>query len=312
MREVVCRSPGHRDCYPFRVPRLFTGARLAAVGVATAAVTLTVITLYARAPQREHSHWLRAMTINAHAGVDARGRYDLPRLAHAIADAQPSIVGVQELTRNHAAYGCDDQPALLATLLRQITGRPWTQVYVNEWVTTHRDCMNSGRGDGVETEGLALLAPEPLRSVDVVRLWNTRIGLSARLGSEPGVSIVVTHLAAGTDGHRDRMRQIEALLPWADGRGGARIFLGDFNATPDSPEMQRVLARYHDAWHDASAEGVASGSGATHKAWRIDYVLYAPGNALQIEHVDVPSTATLLRPEVSDHHPVVADFRILM
>lgn len=253
------------------------------------------------------------MTLNAHAGVDARGAYDLPRLAHAIAAAHPDIVGIQELTRNHSEYQCDDQPALLATLLQQITGRTWTHVYEKEWVTTHRQCMDSGRGDGVETEGLTLLAPERLTSVDHVQLWNGRIGLSAHLASVPQVAFVVTHLASGVQGQTDRVRQLETLLPWVESRGRSTVFIGDFNAIPDAPELQPVLARFHDAWTDADARHATSGPAATHSRWRIDYVFYTPGQRLDLERVEVLETSSIFGiagPEVSDHRPVVATFRV--
>ena len=254
------------------------------------------------------------MTLNAHAGVDARGIYDLPRLAHAIAAAHPDLVGMQELTRNHAAYHCDDQPAVLAGLLQQITGRAWTHVYQKEWVTTHRQCVDSGRGDGVETEGLTLLAPEPLTSVDYVQLWNGRIGLTAKLRSAPAVAFVVTHLASGLQGQKDRIRQLDTLLPWAESRSRATVFIGDFNAVPDAPELQPVLERFRDAWAEADARHATSGSSsATHGRWRIDYVFYRPGERLGLERIEVLDTSSLFGlagPEVSDHRPVVASFRV--
>lgn len=288
------------------MPRLFLVALVAAV-------VLAGPTIYVQSRDREHGHIVRVMTLNAHAGVDARGSYDLPRLAHAIAEAHPDIVGMQELTRNHAEYHCDDQPALLATLLQQITGRAWSYAYVKEWVTTHRQCIDSGRGDGVETEGLTLLAPEPLTSVDHVQLWNGRIGLSARLTSVPRVAFVVTHLASGVQGQKDRVRQLDTLLPWVESRGRAIVFIGDFNAIPDAQELQPVLARFRDSWADAEASRHASGPEATHSRWRIDYVFYKPGDRLELERAEVIDTSALFgvaEPEVSDHRPVVASFRV--
>lgn len=261
---------------------------------------------------------LRVMTLNAHAGVNGRGAYDLPHLAEAIAKAKVDIVGLQEITRNHASYQCEDQPARLASLLQQSTGRQWSHAYKNEWVTKHRQCVDSGRGDDVETEGLALLAPEPLEGVDSVHLWNSRIGLGAHLASVPDVQFVVTHLAANVKDEtanvklqKDRTRQIETLLQWAAGRGATRILMGDFNADPQSPEMQPVLAQYHDAWTDAAAQGATAGSGETHKGSRIDYIFYTPPGGLQLERVEVVDTGSLLGgTEVSDHRPVLATFRV--
>jgi endonuclease/exonuclease/phosphatase family metal-dependent hydrolase len=255
----------------------------------------------------------RVMTLNAQAGVNSRGRYDLPRLADTIASISPSIVGLQELTRNHAVYNCDDQAALLAQRLRLITGRPWTYVYVQEWPTLKRECVDSGRGDGVETEGLALLAPEPLINVEHIALWNGRLGLAARVGSAPRVTVIVTHLASSAANLKDRIRQLATLLPWAELRGAPRMLIGDFNAEADAAELQPAMAQYRDAWADAKhaggALGVSSGSTRPGKESRIDFVLYTPDQKMKLDSVEVIDTSSIpFGSEVSDHRPVVATF----
>src|SRR5690348_1679839 len=97
------------------MPRLFAAA--IAGGLLFTAFAVPV------RPQTEHGRLLRVMTLNIHAGVNARGAYDLPRLAQAIAAAHPDIVGLQEVTRNHVVYQCEDQPKRLASLLHDATGR---------------------------------------------------------------------------------------------------------------------------------------------------------------------------------------------
>ncbi len=281
-----------------------------------AVVIACLITILAfardRQPPAGADEGFRVMTLNTQAGVDSRGRYDLPRVASTIASLRPSIVGLQEMTRNHAVYNCDDQAALLAQFLRHKTGRPWTHVYVNEWLTTERSCVDSGRGDDVTTEGLALLAPEPLLEVEHVELFNGRLGLSARLASAPDVAIVVTHLASGTGNAPDRVKQIAALLPWTQQRGRTQILIGDFNAEPETPELRPLMAAYHDAWAEAAESGhirgVVSGSTRPKRVSRIDYVFYEPSDALQLQSVDVIDTSSLFSSEVSDHRPVVATF----
>jgi endonuclease/exonuclease/phosphatase family metal-dependent hydrolase len=256
---------------------------------------------------------LRVMSWNVHMGVDAEGEYTLSRIADVIADAAPHLVGVQEISRNHAYYNCDDQPAAIAARLSKITGLVWHHVYVKEWDTRKRECLESGRGDEHETEGLAFFAPEPIQ-VERVKLPNGRLGLTTRIAAAPGVAVVVTHLASGAATLKDRVRQIEMLLPWAAGRGTPRILLGDFNAGPDAPEMRPVFADYRDAWQEGSrggkARGVASGSTRPGRESRIDYVFYTPASGLALEDVEVMDTSSLLGSEASDHRPVVATFRI--
>src|ERR1700712_3267415 len=75
---------------------------------------------------------LKVMTFNIHHGIDASGRYNLQRAIDAIARIQPDIVGLQEVTRNHPSYACDDQPARIAAGLRAATGQTWDVTYEQE------------------------------------------------------------------------------------------------------------------------------------------------------------------------------------
>jgi endonuclease/exonuclease/phosphatase family metal-dependent hydrolase len=128
------------------------------------------------------------------------------------------------------------------------------------------------------------------------------------------VPVIVTHLGHGAQGHGDRMRQLDALIPWSltAGGSGPRVFIGDFNFHPDSPEYARVRAEYRDAWEDAVAAGKARGriDGITHKTVRIDYIFYKPDNRLELLWVDTVDTRSLFGTEPSDHNPVVARFAV--
>lgn len=257
---------------------------------------------------------LRVVTFNIHKGADRQGRYDLQRTIEAIAGFDADLVGVQEALRNDPGFNCDDQPALIAAGLTRLTGRPWTYVYARAWITGNHECRRRDRGDDVATEGLALFAPGRVIASRWLRLSEGRIGMSARLASMPDVPIVLTHLSANQENQPNRVREIAALLPWAEVRG-AGILMGDLNATPQAVELVPLLARYRDAWTEAAGRGLAGGadSGATRpgrRGVRIDYVLYHPEAGLTLEAVDVIDTsATSGLAEVSDHRPVVATFR---
>jgi len=254
----------------------------------------------------------RVATWNIHKGADRRGNYHLHRTIDAIASFDADLVGLQEVMRNQLESNCDDQAALIADGLRTRTGRPWTHVFVKGWVSDKRYCLDRGRGDEVEVEGLAFLAAEPIVSTRWTHLPEHRIGLEVRLASLPDVPVVVTHLAPNRDQQELRARQFATLLPWASQRGGG-ILIGDLNAEPEASELAPVLTRYRDAWAEAARRGAARGypTGQTrpHRVSRIDYVLYAPEIDLTLESVHVVDTATLGLGEVSDHNPVVATFR---
>lgn len=255
----------------------------------------------------------RVATFNIHKGADRPGLYDLDQTIDLIQSLDADLVGVQEVLRNHAAFECDDQPALITAGLRRRTGRPWTSVYAQSWVTEDRRCLERGDGDDVETEGVAFFAPGPIVDSSRVRLSEGRVGLAVRVASMPDVPVIVTHLAASRQNQAGRARELGTLLPWAM-RQGPGLLMGDLNARPDASELAPVLAQYRDAWADAAERGHARGvlSGSTRpgrRVSRIDYVLYAPAVALTLESVEIvdPSTVPGLG-GVSDHFPVVATF----
>jgi endonuclease/exonuclease/phosphatase family metal-dependent hydrolase len=253
----------------------------------------------------------KVMTFNIQHGLNNDdGAYDMKWAINTIAALKPDLVGVQELTRNHPYYKCEDQPARIAQGLTAATGRPWSYVYHQEWTTTVFDC----HGDGPETEGIGFFAPNAIGEDGSVQLWNGRLGLKTTLGGRRSVTAIVTHLAAGKlpENSSDRMRQLGTLLPWTSAQGSPRLLVCDCNANPESPEYQQLRAQYRDAWTDAVAAGTARGrmDGITHKSSRIDYVFYDPGTALELVSVENVETRPLIGTEASDHRPVLATFRI--
>jgi endonuclease/exonuclease/phosphatase family metal-dependent hydrolase len=254
------------------------------------------------------------MTFNIQHGVDGSSQYNLQRAIDVIARIEPDLAALQEVTRNHPSYRCDDQPAQMSEGLRRATGQPWTPAYVQEWFTADRSCLSRGMGDGPETEGLAFLAPQALAGVTHTRLFNSRIGLSVRARSGREIPVIVTHLAASASGAEDRVKQLAQLLPWAEGHGVPRILLGDLNARPEAAELAPVMRTYRDAWAEARAAGTATGvpNGGTRVAsgTRIDYIFYVPDASMTLESVETVDTAALIGLNASDHRPVVATFRV--
>jgi endonuclease/exonuclease/phosphatase family metal-dependent hydrolase len=265
-------------------------------------------------PSSSSAPEFRVMTFNIQHGINGAGKYDLKYAVQTIAKINPDLVGVQELTRNHPSYNCEDQPAKIAEMVGAATGRQWNAVYQQEWFTPSRDCQNEGRGDGPETEGIGFFAPAPLAAPAITQLWNARLGVMTMMQRGKDVPIVVTHLASGTNGQSDRLRQLEALVPWTMSRpgSGARILIGDFNSSPGTPEYDQVSAHYRDAWVDALAAGTARGrmDGITHKSSRIDYIFYVPANVLELRSIENVDTAALIGTEASDHNALVATFAV--
>jgi endonuclease/exonuclease/phosphatase family metal-dependent hydrolase len=257
----------------------------------------------------------RVATYNIHKGADAENHYHLQRTIEVIAGLDADVVGLQEVMRNHAAFNCDDQPALIADGLTRLTGRRWHYVFERSWIWKDRTCLERGRGDGTDTEGLALLSPHPIVAWDYIPLAESRIGLMARVAAAPAIPVVVTHLASSRRNQTQRVAQLAALLPWAATQGHG-VLMGDLNARADAVELEPVFARYRDAWTEALALGLVDDawSGSTRPAFhsRIDFVFYAAEAPLTLEEIEVRRTPLSEdgQLDVSDHLPVVATFRV--
>ena len=254
------------------------------------------------------------MTFNIQHGLNGAGKYDLKYAVQTIAKVNPDLVGVQELTRNHPYYNCEDQPARIAEMLGAATGRQWSAAYQQEWFTPSRECQNEGRGDGAETEGIGFFAPEPLGAPSMTQLWNARLGVMTTIHRGKDVPVIVTHLAHADAGQSDRLRQLDALIPWAVSRSGngPKVLLGDFNFSPGTPEYEKVRPHFHDAWVDGLAAGTARGrmDGITHKSSRIDYIFYVPAGVIELRSIENIDTATIIGTQASDHNALVATFAV--
>ena len=239
---------------------------------------------------------LKVMTFNIQHGIDGSHKYNLQRAIDVIAKVQPDIVGLQEVTRNHPYYNCDDQPAKIAAGLKAATGRDWSVAYEQEWFTPNVVCRDSGRGDGKETEGLAFLAPARLGPTTMTPLPVSRIALAVKLAPAGGLPIVVTHLASGRKNSDARQKEIDALLRWTQSLGAAQILMGDFNASPDDQELKPLFEVYTDA-----------GGEPTHGEQRIDFIFYRTP-ALKLTRIETLDTTSWFGAAASDHKPVVATF----
>jgi endonuclease/exonuclease/phosphatase family metal-dependent hydrolase len=282
--------------------------------VITSAVVVVVIVIatHVRASnaRRADEGSFTVMTFNVQHGINASGKYNLQRAIDVIAKVQPDLVGLQEVTRNHPYYDCDDQPKKIADGLKTATGHVWATAYEQEWFTPNVECQQSGRGDGKETEGLAFFAPvASLRSTMMTPLPISRIALAVRAATAGGLPVVVTHLASGPQNAAARQKEIAALLPWAKKLGSPQILMGDFNMASDDAELQPVIAAYRDAWQVGSEASVTSGGAGTHGQKRIDFIFYHP-DGLELTRVETIDTRTLFESEASDHRPLIATFRV--
>ncbi|WP_448627342.1 endonuclease/exonuclease/phosphatase family protein [Geodermatophilus sp. URMC 64] len=247
---------------------------------------------------------VRLVTFNIRHGVGADDRFDLPRLAKVLQAADADIICLQEVDRHYGPRSEDvDQPLLLSRALdMQLAWGP---------------AIDEERGgDRPDKEyGNALFSRLPILISDVHRLpggGEPRTALRTLIELDGGTLWVTnTHL---TRSGGERAAQLATVAALHTGAMEAGVVVGDFNTTPDAPELAELRPLFTDAWsiardregrggwrfwrHDA---GFTHPAGSPHR--RIDQVWVTEGIA-------VASARVLDGQGASDHLPLLVDLEI--
>jgi endonuclease/exonuclease/phosphatase family metal-dependent hydrolase len=225
-------------------------------------------------------------------GMD--GTVSVDAIAEIINREQPDLVGLQEVDRCAPRTDGADFPAEL----ERLTGM----------VALFGPNLSLGGPDA--EYGNAILSRLPVEDFENHRL--PRLGLdteqrgllSARvtLASGGSLTFATTHLEHTSAA--ERSHQIATIREALRSAGSPPLILcGDFNARPDSAEMQLFESwGMSDAWEQAG-EGVGDTIPSVPKPQeRIDYIMLAAGLRAQETRV-----GAVENPAASDHLPVVAD-----
>ena len=226
---------------------------------------------------------LKAMSYNV-GGHGARwSRRHVDRVAAAIVEASPDVVGLQEVHRGTKHSRLEDQAETLARL---------TGFEVRFGRSFHLDGGEFGN---------AVLTRGEVRSAEVHLLpgpGEPRTLLHSRIGLESGeIEFYVTHLAAwGRWGRAARTVQIAGLVERLRQSTGPFVLVGDLNAPPDAPEIGTLLAA---ELFRLCGDDVA----CTHRFMRqrIDYVFADPGWKT--------CSYRVIRAGPSDHWPVMVELQ---
>lgn len=231
----------------------------------------------------------RVMSFNIHHGEGMDRRVDLARLAAIIRAEGADLVALQEVDRGTARTARRDLTAELAVL----TGM--TGIFSNNF-----------HYQGGEY-GNAILSRFP------VHYWTNLHYRMLRPGEQRGLLLAEldvqgrrllflnTHIDYRPD-DSERLANVEEIAAAVAAHPGLPVVLaGDFNDLPGSRVWRRLREQFHDAW-----ELAGEGDGFTYPAdsprRRIDYVWFAPTNALRPRRAWVPET------QASDHRPLVVEF----
>lgn len=218
---------------------------------------------------------IRILTYNIHHGEGTDRKFDLPRLAKIIRNAQPDLVALQEVDRKTRRASGVDQAAELGRLTEMhaefgkamdYSGGEYGDAVLSR-VKPLAATVHALPHDNAETEPRAALA--------------VRVQLRDDL---PELVFLSTHLCHQKEANRvAQAKEINRLYPLAV--GPPAILAGDLNARSGS-DSHREFARQ---WVDTLP-----------KVRTIDYVLPRKGDPWQ-----VVETKVLDEPVASDHNPVL-------
>lgn len=234
---------------------------------------------------------LRVMTYNIRACLGLDGARSPHRIAEVIAEANPSIVALQEVDLLRARSGRIDQASLIAELLQ-----------------LERISAPSFRDDD-GSYGNAILATTPLQLIRHEALprdagCEPRAAMWAIAEHPPsGLHVLNTHLSFR---RAERTRQIEQLLSptWLenDALRSRAVLCGDLNCAPRDPAFRRLTDRLADA--QLATPGRARTTWPTRRPFRrLDHILVSPDVRVLDAHVIRSRRARM----ASDHYPLVVD-----
>lgn len=272
---------------------------------ASAAIVINV----SSPPPPPTSATLRTLSWNVAFGEGTDGAQNWDRTATWIVNMNPDLAGLCEVP--------SESISTLVSLVSQKSGRTWYTHFVPKYSGT--------------TEGNLILSKYPLISTGSRFLSSYRSVAQATVNvGGKNINFFATHLDPDSSGIR--YTQVGELMSWASGFSESRIFVGDFNAGPDTSESVRMTDTYYDGWMKAMAIGTAYAypdnpvyMHTRTRRGRIDYVWYSKGAAnLFLTSTQIPDMRNLSQTNVvvylgtlddkgvrpSDHNAMIANFDV--
>jgi endonuclease/exonuclease/phosphatase family metal-dependent hydrolase len=230
---------------------------------------------------------IKVMTWNSQFNSGTDNIQNLDRQATWIANMGADVVGMYELPM----YTGDNRGQQMRDLLTQKTGASWSY----SWIGKFPGC----------TEGNLILTKGTILSSNSTYLSYSRSVAQATININGKViNFFTTHL--DPDSTAARTQQISELKSFAANYAEPRIIVGDFNASPDWPEMPTMFTSYYDSWNEAFGAGNATSYPDNPVQWqtrtrrgRIDYIFYSrSASTLTLRATQIPDQRDLSRTPV--------------
>jgi endonuclease/exonuclease/phosphatase family metal-dependent hydrolase len=232
-------------------------------------------------PQPAESGPITVMSYNLHQAFGMDNKLDMEEILATIREADPDIVGFQEADAGRVPSLSVDEVLWLSRKLNMYSA------YGPSWGNTYGVAVLS-RYPLVEHRRYLLASQEQQRAC-----LETEIDVRGRT-----LTFFSVHLGLNIT---EREAQLDEVLAYTAAAHTPQVLVGDFNATPDSHEIGRVLDQFDHSFAVAgSGDGYTSPADAPEKT--IDYIFVSPG-------VKVLS-ARVISSLASDHLPVIAEIEI--
>ncbi len=239
---------------------------------------------------------VRVMQYNIHFGVGVDNRYDIDRLVKEIKKVNADIIILNEVDKHYSdRSNYMDMAEYIAGELKMN--------YVYD--SSIRNPATTASGGNLREVGNAIITRYDISMIgtkfySIGDTW-PRVITKASLTLETGKKLVVavSHFGLTQEG---RIVQSKEALEWLkEDMDTPLLFCGDFNAIPDSQEIQYIYASLHESF--GGKKNVYTFSTAK-PASQIDYIFAN-------DKVTFKQNATVIQSKTaSDHFPIMVDFTL--
>lgn len=259
----------------------FSSALFAVMGLAALLVPIPL-------PPAEavSSRLIKVMTSNIRYGWSDDYRFDPLEHPRWLKKHLPDLLGLEEVNKGHTSGAYSDDFRLYQKLI------PGSWIY----------------GDAHFGFGNALFSRYPLLSYEVRpyqakdMLKRSCLVATIQVGKQP-VEVFVTHLSHLEPPNPVREAQAAELKAWLKSARHPWILLGDFNATPDSPEIRQILEIAHPLLRQQPKLLQEYSFPAAKPTRRIDYIFFS-------EDFNLKKMQVLNNGVSSDHRPIYAELEL--
>ena len=239
---------------------------------------------------------IRVMQYNIHFGVGVDNKYDIDRLVKEIKKVNADIIILNEVDRHYS-----DRSNYM-DMAEYIAGELKMNYIYDSSIRNPATGMSGGKlrevGNAIITRyDISLIGTKFYSVGDTWPRVITKAALT--LDGNRKLIVAVSHFGLTQEG---RIVQSKEAIDWLkEDSASPLLFCGDFNAVPDSQEIQYIYANLHEAF--GGQKNVYTFS-TTNPASHIDYIFAN-------DKVTFKQNATVIQSKTaSDHFPIMVDFTL--